>query len=180
MRRLLIGALVVTVLAWAVLRVQHAMQPPPPPVVTARPDTVSTGLRSVRLWFAAPNGDSLVSEARDLAEAGTMRDRVAALVAELARGSRHGAVSAVPAGTGVLHVYLDERGLMTLDLSQAFAANFQGGTSAEYLAVASLVHTIGANLPEVKKLLLVCGGAPLATLGGHLPLDRPIDVSDWP
>jgi hypothetical protein len=80
----------------------------------------------------------------------------------------------------VLHVYLDDRGLMTLDLSRAFQQGFHGGSSAEYLAVASLVRTIGANLPEVKRVLLVCGGAPIASLGGHLPLDRPIEVSELP
>ena len=26
-------------------------------------------------------------------------------------------------------------------------------------------------------MLLVCGGRPIATLGGHLPLDRPLDVA---
>jgi len=26
----------------------------------------------------------------------------------------------------------------------------------------------------------VCAGRPIATLGGHLPLDRPLDVADWP
>jgi hypothetical protein len=87
-------------------------------------------------------------------------------------------VAALPAGTSVLHVYLDERGLMTLDLSRAFQQGFQGGSNAEYLAVASLVRTIGANIPEVQRVLLVCGGNPLPTLGGHLPLDRPIEVGD--
>ena len=37
-----------------------------------------------------------------------------------------------------------------------------------------------ANLAGVKRILMVCGGEPLATLGGHLPLDRPMDVLDWP
>jgi hypothetical protein len=46
--------------------------------------------------------------------------------------------------------------------------------------VASLVRTLGANLPEVKRVLLVCGGAPIATLGGHLALDRPLEVSAMP
>jgi hypothetical protein len=121
-----------------------------------------------------------MSESRDLHELGTLHERVSALVAELDRGPRGGSVAALPTGTSVLHVYLDDRGLMTLDLSRAFVKGFRGGSGAEYLAVASLVRTIGANLPEVKRLLLVCGGDPLPTLGGHLPLDRPIDISDWP
>ncbi|MBI1799349.1 MAG: GerMN domain-containing protein, partial [Candidatus Eisenbacteria bacterium] len=69
---------------------------------------------------------------------------------------------------------------MTLDLSRAFVSGFHGGSNAEYVAVASLVRTLGANLPEVKRVLLVCDGAPIATLGGHLPLDQPFDVQDWP
>jgi hypothetical protein len=29
-------------------------------------------------------------------------------------------------------------------------------------------------------VLIVCGGTPLQTLGGHLPLDRPFDVDELP
>ena len=107
-----------------------------------------------------------------------LHERVAALVAELDRGPRGRGVAALPAGTAVLHVYLDDEGLLTLDLSRAFLQNFRGGSGAEYLAVASLVRTLGANEPEVRQVLIVCGGTPLQTLGGHLPLDRPFDVTE--
>jgi hypothetical protein len=66
------------------------------------------------------------------------------------------------------------------DLSRSFVRGFRGGCGAEYLAVASLVRTLAANAPEVRRVLFVSGGEPLATLGGHVPLDRPVDVSDWP
>ena len=69
---------------------------------------------------------------------------------------------------------------MTLDLSRAFRQGFRGGSSAEYLAIASLVRTLGANLPELKRVRIVCDGEPISSLGGHLPLDQPLDVSDWP
>ncbi len=179
MRRVLIGLVVLAVLALAWSRWVRLGPTSLAPAAVV-PDSVSAGLKSARLYFASPGADSLVSEARDLVETGTLHERVAALVAELDRGPRATSVAALPAGTSVLHVYLDERGLMTLDLSRAFVQGFHGGSSAEYLAVASLVRTLGANLPEVKQVLVVCGGASLGTLGGHLPLDRPIDVSDWP
>jgi len=67
-----------------------------------------------------------------------------------------------------------------VDLSRSFVQEFRGGAGAEYLAVASLVRTLAANLPGVKRVLLVCGGEPLVTLGGHVPLDRPINASDFP
>jgi hypothetical protein len=143
-------------------------------------DSASTGVRAVRLYFGAANGDSLVGEPREMLEAPSLHDRVVGLVAELDRGPRRRGVAVLPAGTSVLHVYLDDRGLMTLDLSGAFRRGFRGGSTAEYLAVASLVRSLGANLPEVKRVLIVCAGWPIATLGGHLPLDQPLDVSDWP
>ncbi len=166
------------VLAWALWRLPARPRPVASPV--ARADSAGTGLRASRLFFASLRGDSLVMESRDLAEAGTLHDRVAALLNELDRGPRGAAISALPAGITLLHVYLDDRGLMTLDLSRAFVDDFHGGSSAEDLAVASLVRTLAANLPEVKRVLLVCGGDPIGTLGGHLPLDQPLDVQDWP
>ncbi|HKQ59093.1 MAG TPA: GerMN domain-containing protein [Candidatus Eisenbacteria bacterium] len=143
-------------------------------------DSTAAGVRSARLYFAAPAGDTLVVEPRELVESTTLHDRVATLVAELDRGPRGNGVATLPAGTAALHVFMDDRGLLTVDLSRAFRQGFRGGTSAEYLAVASLVRTLGANLPEVKRVLIVCGGQPITTLGGHLPLDQPLDVNDWP
>jgi sporulation and spore germination protein len=178
MRRLLVGVLVVGALAWAGWR---WLRPgaSTPPAGTATDSTVA-GVRSARLYFAAPSGDSLVVEPRELVEVATLHERVASLVAELDRGPRGEGVAALPAGTSVLHVFMDDHGLLTLDLARAFQQGFRGGTGAEYLAIASLVRTLGANLPEVKRVLIVCGGEPLQTLGGHLPLDEPLDVSDWP
>jgi spore germination protein GerM len=165
------------VTGFAFLRLSRRESPPPvPPGV----DTVSAGVHSVQLWFGSPAGDSLVLEPRDVVEAATLHQRVADLVAELERGPRRGGVRTLPAGTALLHAYMDDRGLLTLDLSRAFQQNFRGGSGAEYLAIASLVRTAASNLPEVKRVMIVCGGVPLGSLAGHLPLDRPLDVSDWP
>jgi hypothetical protein len=68
---------------------------------------------------------------------------------------------------------------MTLDLSRAFQQGFRGGSTAEYLAIASLVRTVSANVPGVERILITCGGAPMSTLGGHIALDRPLDVTEW-
>jgi spore germination protein GerM len=143
-------------------------------------DSSGTGYRAVRLFFASASGERLVSESRELPESATLHERVAALVGELDRGPTGPGVAALPPGTSLLHVYLDDEGLMTIDLSRAFQQGFRGGAGAEYLAVASLVRTLAANVPEVKRVLIVCGGEPIATLGGHLPLDRPLDVSEMP
>jgi len=176
-RRPLLLALAVITIAWFAWQWTQRRNAPPPGLAA---DSSAAGVRSARLYFAAASGDSLVAEPRELVDASSLHERVAGLVAELDRGPRGSGVAALPAGTAALHVFLDERGLLTLDLSRAFRQGFHGGSGAEYLAVASLVRTLSANLPEVKRILIVCGGRPIATLGGHLPLDQPLDVNDWP
>ena len=142
----------------------------------AIPDTTQTGMRAVTLWFASADGDSLVPEPRELQEQEGMHERVAALVAALDQGPARRGLAVLPAGTTVLHAYLDDRGLLTLDLSRSFQQGFRGGSRAEDLAVEAIVRTLGSNVPGVQRVLFTCGGAPLATLAGHVPLDRPIDV----
>jgi hypothetical protein len=179
LRRAVLLALLAGVLgfaAWRAWRGPRAEEPRP----TAPADTAAAGFRTVRLYFAAPGGDSLVTESRDVPEQPSLHARIAALVAELDRGPREGGVAVLPAGTSVTHVYLGDDGLLTLDLSRAFLQGPRGGTGAEYLAVASLVRTLAANERDVRQVILVCGGAPLTTLGGHLPLDRAIDPREMP
>jgi hypothetical protein len=142
-------------------------------------DSLQAGIRAATLYFAAPDGRELIAEARELAEPGTLHARVDLLVRELDLGPRGNGVAALPAGTALRAVYLDERGLLTLDVSRAFQQGFRGGSTAEYLAVASLVRTVSANVPGVERVLITCGGAPLSTLGGHIALDRPLDVTEW-
>ena len=177
MRRLVFVTLGIAVLAWAAFHWTRRESPLP-----ALPgvDSVSVGVHSVQLWFASSAGDSLVSEPRDVLETATLHERVARLVAELEKGPGRGGARALPTGTTLLHVYLDDRGLLTVDLSRAFQQNFRGGTGAEMQAIGSLVRTLGANVPETRRVLIVCAGAPLPSLGGHLPLDRPLEVTDWP
>ena len=174
----LVGLLLIAVLAWLGV---HGRSHEAPPTGPAAADTTGAGFRAVMLYFADDSGDSLVSESREMIEQTDLHERVATLVDELARGPGGGhALAVVPAGTRALRVFLDDRGLLTLDLSGEFRSAFRGGSSAEALAVASLTRTLAANLPEMKRLMLVCEGAPIGSLGGHVPLDRPLDAADWP
>jgi hypothetical protein len=179
--RVLLVLLVVAGLAaaaWLFLR--ERLAPPAAEPELADSTTAQTGLRAATLWFADDSGDSLVSEVRELPEQEGVHERVVQLVDALVRGPERRGVGLMPEGTSVLHAYLDDRGLLTLDLSRAFQQGFHGGSRAEDLVTGSLLRTIGSNLPEVKQVLVVCGGAPIVSLGGHLPLDQPIDPQSLP
>lgn len=185
-RRILLAsfvALLVAVLAWAASQWRRRAEETAV-TVPAAADTAGTGFRSARLWLVSRSGDSLVSETRDLIEQVSLHDQVATLVDELVRAQApagaDGGISPLPPGTTVQAVYLDERGLLTLDLSPAFRAGFRGGAGAEELALAALVRTLADNLPQVTRVQFVCGGTAIASLNGHVPLDRPLDVDAWP
>jgi len=176
---LFVGGLIIAVLAWAAWRRSHGSGE----AKVANPadsDTTGSGFRAVRLWFVAPSGDSLTAESREVIEQTGVHERAASLVDELVRGPSGQGLSPLPEGTSLRDAYLDDRGLLVLDLSAPFRDRFGGGASAEELAVAALVRTLADDMPEVKRVQIVCEGVPLATLGGHLPLDQPLDVEDWP
>lgn len=176
LRFIFIGvALVAAALAWRswTSRPQAVM---PEPVAS---DSTGTGLRAVTLWFGSADGDSLVAEHREMAEESALHGRVSALVSALEAGPHQRGVQTLPEGTMLLHAYLDEAGLLTLDLSRPFRQGFRGGARAEELALGSLVRTLSAEVPEAKRIRIVCAGQPLPTLGGHFPLDQPLDPVEW-
>ena len=175
---LLLAAVQFVVLARRAWLARHPAPATAP--VPAAADTTTARVRTVTLWFASPDADSLVSESRKVPEQSELHARLAALVSELAAGPGAGAVPTLPAGTTLLHAYLDDAGLLTLDLSLAFRQGFAGGARAEELVLGSLVRTVSSNVGEAKRIRIVCAGAPLATLGGHFPLDQPLDPQDWP
>jgi spore germination protein GerM len=157
------------------LQRRHQLEPLP-----VAPDTTQVGVRTAALWFASADGDSLVMERRDLPERTELHARLAALVGALEQGPRGDEARTLPQGTELLHAYMDETGLLTLDLSPAFRQGFRGGARVEELVVGSLVRTVSASVPEAKRIRIVCGGAAFSSLGGHFPLDRPLDPDDWP
>ena len=143
-------------------------------------DSTGTGLRPVVLWFGSPAGDSLVAEPRQMPEEAALHARVAALVRALSQGPREGGARTLPEGTELLHTYLEESGILTLDLSRPFRQGFRGGARSEEMALGSLVRTLAANVPEAKRIRILCAGVALSTLGGHFPLDQPLDPDEWP
>jgi hypothetical protein len=176
-RILVVGlALIAAVLLWRARTSRPPVEPPEP----VAGDSTGTGLKAVTLWFGSPGGDSLVSESREMPETPGLHARIAALVAALEQGPRQGGTRTLPEGTMLLHAYLDDAGLLTLDLSLAFRQGFHGGARAEEMTLGSLVRTLAANVPEIRRIRIVCAGVALPTLGGHFPLDQPLESDEWP
>lgn len=129
---------------------------------------------NVRLYFEAPDRDGLLPEERDVAFSSDLAQQLRTVVEELAKGSTTGLVATLPAGTRVLEVFVQSRGVAFVDLSSEAASGLPGGSRAELLTVYSIVNTIVTNFPAVSRVRIVVGDQPVASLGGHVDVSRPL------
>jgi hypothetical protein len=97
----------------------------------------------------------------------------ALLALYLDRSSPH----TLAAGSDVRSVYLVDPGLAVIDLNAAFANGHRSGVLVEELTLASLIHTLSANIPGVLKVKILVEGQSRDTLAGHADLTNFYDVS---
>ena len=130
-----------------------------------------TGKRTVVLFFVA-DGASLAREARELDvcddDASCLKD----VLDELLTGPVGEFDEALPEGT-VISTARIEGDLVTVDLNRTFAEGLPSGSSAEMMAVYSIVNTVTANFPAVQRVKLNIDGDQKAQLG-HLDLSDPL------
>jgi hypothetical protein len=80
-------------------------------------------------------------------------------------------------GADVRSVFLVDPGLVVIDLNAAFADGHRSGVLVESLTVASLIHTISANIPGVLRVKILVEGKERETLAGHADLSGFYDVA---
>ena len=68
-------------------------------------------------------------------------------------------------------------GVAVIDLNAAFADGHRSGVLVEDLTVASLIHTISANIPGVLRVKILVDGKERETLAGHADLTDFYDVT---
>jgi spore germination protein GerM len=129
---------------------------------------------SVKLFFEAPDRRGLVIEDRSVAFSSDLTRQIRLVVEELIHGSQGGLVAPFSPGTRVLEVFVTARGVAYVDLSKEIAENQVGGSEAELLSVYSVVNSITANFPAVRRVQLLVDDHPTATLAGHVDLSRPL------
>ena len=152
-----------------------------PPAGTGVQVPLGQGTRSISLYFADDRGRELVVENREVSGTAVEgNDLVRLVVEELLRGPENEHARALfPEEAELIRVFRDPSGGLYLDFTPALAAGFEGGSSAEYFALGSLLRTLVTNVPGVSRVTLTAGGQPLATLSGHVRLTRPLVASEW-
>lgn len=130
-------------------------------------------MRTVSLYFESPDL-LLAAERRSLPLPENPAGALDLVLRELIKGSANAAVpSLFPSDTAVRGAYLLPDGTAFVDLGgPTLTEGWTTGSHQELMAVYSVVQTVTANFPEVKRVRMLVNGEPAETLGGHISLRR--------
>jgi spore germination protein GerM len=175
-------ALALTAPRWARLMRQPVAAPPEEDTAlassgvanAAAPETEAERTISVKLYFESPDVSGLLPEDRSLPFSVELSRQLRTVVEELVRGSSTGLASPLPVDTKVLDVFVSARGVAFVSLSKEATGGLAGGSTAELLTVYSVVNSITANFPAVKRVQLLLDDRPVVTFAGHVDVSRPL------
>lgn len=171
-RNLLVGLfflsafLVIGIMAYDRYRKAHEPPPPPPPV--------SSPIRIVSLFFPDAEWTRLVREGREIEGCDDTAACVRELLVELQNGPIGDLSPVFPDGSTqpLVQVAGD---IVTLDLPSDFVAGLEGGSADELLTVYSVVNSVAASFPELKRVRFLVEGKVVETLHGHLDVREPLE-----
>lgn len=143
----------------------HRVEPPP------RAAQVGTFVGT--LFFAAPGGEGLVREGRELETSEGIEDGIELLVDELISGPVGDLGPTLPANARVLGVRVNGT-LAQIDFGHELPEGLPAGSSAEMAAVYSVVDTVCTNYAQIKMVQILVEGAAVENLKGHLDLKNPL------
>lgn len=130
--------------------------------------------RVVRLYFEAPTL-LLTPEQRSLQLPQSAAGALPIVVNELAKGPANAVLQrTLPPDVVVRGTFLLPDGTAFVDLGgPTLSGGWPAGSHQELIAVYSIVQTVMANFPEVRRVRLLLNGTPADTLAGHINLGRP-------
>jgi spore germination protein GerM len=131
--------------------------------------------RAVTLYFESPEM-VLVPETRTVEVPENEAAALSAVLRELLKGSTSvGVPNVFPPDSVVRATYLLPDGTAVIDLGgPSLTDGWNTGSHTEMMAVYSIVQTLIANFPSVRRVRLVVNGQPAETLAGHIRIDRPL------
>jgi spore germination protein GerM len=85
--------------------------------------------------------------------------------------------SPIPEGGHILGVHIAPDGLATVNVSQSFQDNFNGGAREEQMTIYAIVNTVG-HMPTVKGVEFEVQGKRVDEFAGHIDLTDPLAPDD--
>jgi len=174
---LLAAALTLSIYAW---HVRKTVVRAPITAVDTRPlaPPVSGPTEQVTLFLAHDEDGTLRPVAARIPMPSGRQQRAEELLrAVLSRYLEKDSTHVLGPGSEVRSVFLVDPGIAVIDLNSAFADTHRSGVLVEALTVASLIHTITANIQGILRVKILVDGKDRDTLAGHADLSSYYDVS---
>jgi len=143
-----------------------------PPINT--PAATTARRIQANLFYVSDDGAELVQSVRDVAFGDTPTLQVKYIIEAQLAPPPSGFVSAIPAGTKVLGVFLGTHGDAYVDLSPEVVSGHSGGSLNEALVVFAIVNSVTSNLPDVSSVQILVAGKEVDSLAGHIDLREPL------
>lgn len=128
---------------------------------------------NVRLYFETEESEGLLAEERTILFSDDLARQIRTLVEELVRGPETGLLPTLPPETKVLEVFVTSSGVAYVNLSGEATA-LPGGSRSELHTVYSVVNSVVANFPAVRRVQILVEDRMVPSLGGHVDLSRPL------
>ena len=174
MQRFLIELIVVIAAVAVFWLIRGRFAAPPQEEETLEAEKV----RTVTLYYGSADGSSLVPEVRTLPSKEKALDNLRNLVEALVAGPREGGVGTIPASVRLRGVFIHDK-TAVIDFSSELVGDFNGGSTAEYMLISSLVQTVCGNFPQVEAVRILVEGEEIETVGGHISVARPLLPREW-
>src|SRR5204862_4431616 len=138
----------------------------------------------VKLFFPGSEAGDVILAAEDqtIRRSAELANRAKQVLQSLIAGPKtSGLFPSIPKDTKLLEVFIDDAGLAYVDFSDPLSANHPGGMLNEQATVYSIVNSLTYNLPEIRQVKILVGGAEKETLAGHLlllPLEMDLSITN--
>ena len=173
---MLVAALGLSLYAWHVRKTVGA--PVASVDTTPLAPPVSGPMERVILFIAHDEDGTLRPESAQIPMPSDRQQRAEELLRTLvARYLEKNSTHTLGAGAEVRSVFLVDPGGAVIDVNSAFADTHRSGVLVEVLTVASLIHTLAANVPGISRVKILVDGKARDTLAGHADLSSYYDVS---
>lgn len=181
MKRLPVAVLLVLVVAVAVVMivVLPRISRPRPDVASAQPPQPTSAPTPERkitatLFYVAGDGVSLSPLQMEVPFGEPVSTQARYIVEAQIAAPPKGQVSAIPQGTRLRALYVNETGDAFVDLTGEIASGHTGGVLDELFAVYAIVNAITVSLPAITRVQLLIDGKEVDTLAGHVDLRQPL------
>lgn len=147
---------------------ENTETPSTPPGET--PSTPTPQSIEVTLYYPNDQASGLVAAKRNVSA--TDQELIKAIFQELATPPS-GSEKPIPSGTKLLSSSVSTDGIATIDLSQEFQTNFNGGSAGEQMTLYSIVNTL-TTLPNINSVQFLLAGDKHPGILGHIDTSEPI------